>query len=64
MKHRTQAPEFSFTAGAFNLAGQVITQPDPAPEMREDRTQEMFIDHAAVQDGRRVIAREMEEGNL
>ena len=55
-----QAPrEFGFAGDIFNLAGEVQRQPEPKPQPREDLTLEMFLDHAAIEMGRAVLAGEM-----
>ena len=61
-KKYNNAPQFELpgTAGVFNLRGEVASQPQPRPERREDLTAELFVDHCAVELGRRIIAGEMD----
>lgn len=57
----TYAPQFELpgTEIAFNLRGEVQTTLAPRPQPREDKTREMFLDHAAIECGRAIIAGEM-----
>jgi hypothetical protein len=54
-------PQFEFAAAVdcFNLRGETIRQPEIKPQVREDLTIEMFVDHAAVEIGRAILADEM-----
>jgi len=53
------AREFGFAANTFNLAGEIIRQPESKPQPRPDSTLALFVDHAAVEAGRAIIAGEM-----
>ena len=54
-------PQFEFAGveNIFNLRGEVQSAPEQRPQPREDLTREMFIDHAAIEAGRAIIAGEM-----
>jgi hypothetical protein len=51
--------EFGFAGDTFNLAGETLRQPETKPQPRVDLTREMFLDHAAIELGRAVLAGEM-----
>ena len=53
------AREFGFAADYFNLTGEVLRQPESQPTAGEDSTLALFVDHAAVEIGRAIIAGEM-----
>ena len=60
-KKYNNAPQFELpgTTGVFNLTGELASQPETRPAKREDHTMALFVDHAATELGRRIIAGEM-----
>ena len=53
------AREFGFAADYFNLSGEVLRQPESRPTAGEDSTLAVFVDHAAVNAAREILAGEM-----